>query len=275
MSLKKDATGRRFVQIETEVPGTPEEVWRAIATGPGISAWFVPTQVEEEVGGTITSNFGPGMESLATVTEWEPPHRFAATSGDLGPDKPPLATEWTVEARVGGTCVVRVVHSLFAETDDWDGQLESFEGGWPKFFRLLRLYLTHFPGQTCSAFRVMGVSAESASTAWAALAGPLGISGASVGEQRHSGEDAPPLAGTVEEAIEGEHHGVVLRLETPAPGILSSFALPMGGSVYLIVDFFLYGDSAAAAVAQQEPAWQGWMRTHFPFPPMPDPGGTP
>ena len=28
-----------------------------------------------------------------------------------------------VEARAGGTCVVRVVQSLFASTDDWDGQL--------------------------------------------------------------------------------------------------------------------------------------------------------
>jgi uncharacterized protein YndB with AHSA1/START domain len=32
MSVKKDASGRRFVQAEVEVPGTPEEVWQAIAT---------------------------------------------------------------------------------------------------------------------------------------------------------------------------------------------------------------------------------------------------
>ena len=36
MSVKKEASGRRSVQIEVEVPGTPEEVWEAIATGPGI-----------------------------------------------------------------------------------------------------------------------------------------------------------------------------------------------------------------------------------------------
>jgi len=38
MRVKKDASGRREVQVEVEVPGTPEEVWRAIATGPGISS---------------------------------------------------------------------------------------------------------------------------------------------------------------------------------------------------------------------------------------------
>ena len=35
MSVKKEASGRRSVQFEVEVPGTPEEVWQAIATGPG------------------------------------------------------------------------------------------------------------------------------------------------------------------------------------------------------------------------------------------------
>jgi hypothetical protein len=43
-SVKKGSpSGRRWVQVEVEVPGTPEEVWQAIATGPGISSWFVPT----------------------------------------------------------------------------------------------------------------------------------------------------------------------------------------------------------------------------------------
>ena len=38
---------RRAIELEVEVPGTPEEVWRAIATGPGISSWYVPHTVEE------------------------------------------------------------------------------------------------------------------------------------------------------------------------------------------------------------------------------------
>jgi hypothetical protein len=36
MSVKKEPFGRRWVQVEVEVPGTAEEVWQAIATGPGI-----------------------------------------------------------------------------------------------------------------------------------------------------------------------------------------------------------------------------------------------
>jgi uncharacterized protein YndB with AHSA1/START domain len=51
MPVKKDPSGRRFVEAEVEVPGTPEAVWQAIATGPGISAWFVPAEVDWRVGG--------------------------------------------------------------------------------------------------------------------------------------------------------------------------------------------------------------------------------
>jgi hypothetical protein len=40
MSVKKEPSGRRSIQVEIEVPGTPEEVWQAIATGSGVSAWF-------------------------------------------------------------------------------------------------------------------------------------------------------------------------------------------------------------------------------------------
>ena len=81
MPVKKEPSGRRSVQAEVEVPGTPEEVWRAIATGPGISSWFVPSTVEERAGGTATANFGPGMESVGTIKTWEPPKRFTCRDG--------------------------------------------------------------------------------------------------------------------------------------------------------------------------------------------------
>ena len=48
----------RTVEHEIEVSGTPEQVWQAIATGQGITAWFVPTTVEERAGGAIELDFG-------------------------------------------------------------------------------------------------------------------------------------------------------------------------------------------------------------------------
>ncbi len=37
MSVNEEPSGRRSMTVEFEVDGTPEEVWQAIATGPGVS----------------------------------------------------------------------------------------------------------------------------------------------------------------------------------------------------------------------------------------------
>lgn len=106
MSVKQEPNGRRSVQVEFEVHGTPEEVWQAIATGPGMSSWFVPAELEERDGKPVTLklNFGQGMEPSATVTAWDPPRRFAGRNEGWS-GSPPIATEWIIEARAGGVCL--------------------------------------------------------------------------------------------------------------------------------------------------------------------------
>ncbi len=37
------------IELEVEVPGAPEDVWSAVATGPGISSWYVPQGDEVQV----------------------------------------------------------------------------------------------------------------------------------------------------------------------------------------------------------------------------------
>jgi uncharacterized protein YndB with AHSA1/START domain len=263
MSVKKDASGRRWVEVEVEVPGTPEQVWQAIATGPGVSAWFVPTEVRED--GKIVSHFGPGMDSVATRTAWDPPHRFAAESAGFGPNPRPLATEWSVEARAGGTCIVRVVHSLFASTDDWDDQLESVESGWPAFFRILWLYLAHFAGKAGASMQFVSMTPQSPDKAWEMLTGPLGLAGAQIGERRQTSAGAPPLAGLVESPAAGSAHShrLLLRLDAPAPGLIYLCAVPQGAKAMIMILAYFYGDDAAAVVAREEPVWQAWMKECF------------
>jgi uncharacterized protein YndB with AHSA1/START domain len=53
MANVDETTGRRSVELEFDLPGTPEQVWQAIATGPGITCWFVPSEVEERKGGKV------------------------------------------------------------------------------------------------------------------------------------------------------------------------------------------------------------------------------
>src|SRR6185436_19547707 len=200
MSVKKEASGRRSVQVEVEVPGTPEEVWQAIATGPGISSWFVPTEFEEQDGKPVAvkMNFGPGMESRAVLTAWDPPRTFAAKSPGWTPEMPPMATEWSVEARAGGVCLVRVVNSLFASTDDWDNQLEGTESGWPGFFRILRMYLTHFRGKRSAIMQFIAPVAGTEAEAWEALTAALGLNGVSAGQRWTAPAGVPALSGVVE-----------------------------------------------------------------------------
>jgi hypothetical protein len=157
-----------------------------------------------------------------------------------------------------------VVHSWFTSKDDWDEQFEGHSQGWVGFFRILRLYLTHFRGQCCAPFQLMGVAPEPKSEAWDALTRPLGLAGAAVGQRVSTPAGAPPLAGTVEWAGQADwSEELLLRLDEPAPGLAHLFALPMGGQVYLTTRFYLYGDQAPAAAAHAESAWQAWVNERF------------
>ena len=267
MSVKKEASGRRSVQVEVEVPGTPEEVWQAIATGPGISSWFVPAEFEERDGKPVAvkMNFGPGMEPRSVVTAWDPPRMFAAQGEGWG-GSPPIATEWSVEARAGGVCLVRVVHSLFASTDDWDSQLEGTESGWPGFFRTLRIYLTHFRGQRSAIRQFVAPVAGTEAEAWETLTAALGLKGLSVGQRWTAPAGVPTLSG-VAEYLTQSPYDALLRLDKPAPGVaaLGAFSFP-GGQCMVAMNFYLYGDQAAETVSRETPLWQAWFQERFPMP---------
>jgi uncharacterized protein YndB with AHSA1/START domain len=267
MSVKKEPNGRRSVQVEVEVPGTPEEVWQAIATGPGISSWFVPAEFEMRDGKPVAAklNFGPGMETSSPVTGWDPPRKWTAESAGWVPGSPPIADEWTVEARGGGICVVRIVHSLFASTDDWDNQLEGTESGWPAFLRTLRIYLTHFRGQRSATMKWMANVAGTEAEAWKTFTAALGVQGVNVGQRWAAPAGVPALSG-VAEYVSQSPYDVLLRVDKPGPGVAALGAFSMGGQSMVALGFYLYGDQAAGTVAHETPLWDAWIQKHFPTP---------
>jgi uncharacterized protein YndB with AHSA1/START domain len=271
MSVKKEASGRRSVQVEFEVPGTPEQVWQAIATGPGISSWFVPAEVDERNGkpAAMKLTFGPGMEARSVVTAWDPPRMFA-TQGEGWGGSPPIATEWSVEAREGGVCIVRIVHSLFASTDDWDNQLEGTKSGWSGFLRTLRIYLTHFRGQRSAIMQLMAPAAGTDAEAWEALTAALGMKGLSVGQRCTAPASVPALGGLAEYVTQSPYDAL-LRLDKPGPGVaaLGAFTFPGGDQSMVAMNFYLYGDQAAETVARVTPLWQAWIQERFPMPTEP------
>jgi len=268
MPVKKNPAGRRSIQVEAEVPGTLQQVWDAIATAPGISAWFVPARFEGVRNGAPTHmilNFGPGMDSESSVTAWEPLRRFSAQSSEREPGAAPMVTEWSVEARAGGTCLVRVVHSMATTSDAWDKELEAIESGWPGFFRILRLYLTHFPGQEGHAIRGMAMAGASEAEVWAAFTQSLGIAATAPGQRvSASGAGAPPFAGVIEHASHGPHSSLLLRLEQPAAGIAAFGAFNCGGAVMISLCLNFFGSAAQSTAGQYDPQWQAWLAKLFP-----------
>lgn len=260
MPIKKDETGKRWVEMELSVPGTLEQVWQAIATGPGYTAWFTPATIDERVGGAIRFDMGGNGESKGEVTIWQPPFRFGYVERDWAEGAPSLATEITVTARSGNRCVVRMVHSLFASTDNWDDQVEGFESGWPGFFEVLRLYLSHFPGRKAAVSSAMASVNAPQLDVWKHLVDGLGLAGANVGEPKTAPRTPEQLSGVVERVQQNDRERyVLLRLTQPSPGIALIGTHGTGDATNAGITLYLYGDDAEQHVAAV-PGWKDWLR---------------
>ncbi|MGE0283671.1 MAG: SRPBCC domain-containing protein [Rhizobiaceae bacterium] len=265
MSLKKDADGKRYVEMELELSATPEEVWHAMATGQGYAAWFVPADIDERVGGDLTFHLMPGVTSGGKVTIWEPPHRFGYEEYNWSGEAPPVATEITIETLSGGICKMHMVHSLFTSRDDWDDEMESFEKGWPGFFRILRIYLENFAGKHAAQSQARGNFKGSSETAWKKLAEAFGFVGAKIGDAKTVAAGGGRLDGTVEHVTtEAKHHELLLRLDEPGPGVANIGSYEWGGQTHVAVQLIFYGDDADAVLSRETPYWEKWMGANFP-----------
>jgi hypothetical protein len=231
----------------------------------------VPTDIDERDGKPVAVNyhFGPGMEIHSAVTAYDAPRTFAQEGKGMTPGAPPIATEWRIEARAGGICTVRFVHSLFASTDDWDNQLEGAKSGLPAFLRILRLYLTHFRGQRSAMMRWMVPVAGTEAEAWESLTAVLGVKGFSVGQRCSAPAGVPAFSGVVEYVTQSPNDAL-LRLEK---GVAALGTFDMGGQAMVAMAFFLYGDQAAGTVDREKPLWDAWFQKRFAMPTEPSKSG--
>jgi uncharacterized protein YndB with AHSA1/START domain len=239
----------RIIDQSIEVPGTPEEVWEAIATGPGISSWYAPYQVDGAVGGKVRMDWGELGASDGTVTEWAPPHRFAYRSdGDRS-----IAHEWLIEAKDGDTCVVRIVNRGFGPGEDWDGDYDGMTGGWGILLGNLRLHLQAFRGRhavpTIPTVFMPGPHAD----AWRRLCTAIDVA-----PDLEAGAPfaAGPLRGTIQSTIRRDQ-----------PAVTEYLVLLDGGTAFVCVEgdgetvaasgyVYLYGDDAAATGQR----WADWFK---------------
>jgi uncharacterized protein YndB with AHSA1/START domain len=113
---------------EIALPASPEEVWEAVATTDGTTAWLFPSEIDP---------------AGADTTVWEPPRHFAVRveRGEWF-----NALEFVIEARDGGTSVLRYAHSgIFV--DDWDTQYDAVQQHTDFYLHTLGEYLKHFGGR--------------------------------------------------------------------------------------------------------------------------------
>ncbi|QDT53493.1 hypothetical protein Pan44_15150 [Caulifigura coniformis] len=257
MPLKNDGSGKRWVEMEVVVPGAPEDVWNAMATGQGNTAWFTRTEIDGGIGGEIRFDFGADGASKGEVTVWEPPLRFGYVERDWLEGAPPVATEISIIRRPGGTCLMRMEHSLSSSSDDWDSHLEGFEKGWPVFFEVLRRYLQHFAGRPAALLRVDSGGTGEELDLWVKLTTALNLAGANSGERRES----PRLAGVVELVQQDDKfRHVMLRIDRPSEGIAVVGTYQRGGEARGVVLLYLYGEGAAGTVQQLQEEWSAWIK---------------
>lgn len=247
----------RAIELEIEVSGTPDEVWQAIATGPGITSWYVPHTVEEREGGSVTASFGPGpeMQVEGRVVAWDPPRRFAMDGGEGAPGP---AFEWTVASLDGGTSVVRLVNSGFGSGAEWDDQYDGMTQGWRIFMANLALHMRHFAGQRAQVRQAAGMWQGPQPQAWKRLLAELGVPGSlAIGDPvRVGGGDTPALVGSV--AGVGRAHALLV-LTAPAPGTAFLAVEGSGDQVAVSVWSYMYGDGAADAAAADVTRWNEWL----------------
>lgn len=238
---------------EITLDATPEQVWDAIATGPGVDSWFMGrTEIEPREGGRTRFTMMGGVEH-STVTAWEPGKRFAYRSDD-GPDGTFMAIEYLLEGRDGGSTVLRLVQSGVLG-DNWETEYEAMGVGWDMYLHSLAQYLAHFRGRTAKVI----VSAARPKTGdgdrvWAALTGMLGLAGPVTegAPVRLAVDGLPPAEGVVDYAGLPTFLGV--RTDDGLYRFIHSG--PARGNV-LVLGHHLFADDLDEAAVEQ--AWQSWL----------------
>ena len=237
---------------EAVVAASVDEVWAAIATGPGIDSWFMGrNRVEPGPAGSVTTDVG-GFVATGRVTAWDPPNQFAYRSD--GPGERFIAFEYLIEGRDQSSTVLRLVASGFLPDDDWEAEFEAMTAGGEMYFRTLVAYLDHFAGRFAAPVSVTGPHVADWPAAWAALRTGLGLG------------DHPAVGDPVRVAVPGVPHidGVVDFVNAQALGIrtadgLLRFIQGYIGSFILSHRLFTDPDVISHNDKRTSQAWTTWL----------------
>ncbi len=166
-------THRFEITKDLEVSATPEQVWEAIATGPGLESWFLGrNEIDPRPGGTARWSIGE-FTAESTITTWDPPNRFVNT-GMPAPDGSFHQFDYHIEAREGGGSAIRYEHTGML-SGDWEAEYEAMSEGDPMYLDKLVAYLTYFRGRFATSVEVMGPEAPDRELAMGRFRAALGL----------------------------------------------------------------------------------------------------
>ena len=258
----EDVAGHAFEgRLEAEVDATPEAVWDAVATGPGINSWYMGlTEVEPGAAGRVRTTLGDAVLE-AEVIAWDPPRRFAYRAVE-GTDGRFIAYEFTIEGRAGGRTVLRLVASGFIPGEDWEAEYEAMTSGGQMFFRTLVASLTHFAGRTATPVSASSPPVADWALAWDALHRALGLPPAVAPGHpvRCTPAGLPPIDGVVDDVTPD-----CLGLRTPD----ALYRFLRGFFGVLVVEHHLFGAGVDRAGAGR--AWAAWLAGLLAAPPPASP----
>ena len=176
----------RAIELEVEIDAPAESVWKAISEGEEIRRWFAPeARVTPGVGGAIWLSWGEGVEGEGAIDIWEPERRlrWLETWGSEGEteeetDDSPGVTQTAVDFHIenrGGSTVVRLVHSGFSASAEWDEYFDATVAGWTYFLWNLGFYLEHHFGVPRTMISERRQTTRFFEDVWSKLLGPSGL----------------------------------------------------------------------------------------------------
>jgi uncharacterized protein YndB with AHSA1/START domain len=242
--------GRDWEQHDdVEVDATPQQVWEAIATGPGYDSWYMGrTEVEPGEGGVVRTDLG-GHVMGSTITAWEPLRRFAYR-GDETPDGRFIAFEFLIEGREQGSTVLRLVTNGFLPGDDWEAEFDAMRKGGAMYFATLVAYLTYFAGRTATPITAAAPMVPDTRGVFDRVPAALGLSAEpTVGDRvRVNPQGLPAIEGVVD-FVNPDAIGV--RTIDALYRFIGGFFGPM------IVTHHLFAEDVDHKKTEQ--AWRAWL----------------
>jgi uncharacterized protein YndB with AHSA1/START domain len=234
---------------EVELDATPEQVWLAIATGPGHDSWFMGrTEVGPGEGGAVRTDVG-GYAMESTVTAWAPLRRFAYR-GEENADGRFIAFEFLIEGREQGGTVLRLVTHGFLPGDDWEAEFEAMRTGGAMYFATLVAYLTHFAGRTATPVTAAAPAGPGARDAFERVPAALGLAAEPVvGDRtRVTPEGLPAIDGVVDFVNPA---AIGLRTHDALYRFIRGFHGPM------IVTHHIFAEGVDRESSER--AWRAWL----------------